>query len=101
MSSARAAMGARTSSNGPGRLGAFMQIGLPPNPVLAGPPTLGNDGTGPARIYLVSGSGPDPALRWFVRIADGRIHHVESAMPGGMTLDIDRYGEPLEIQPPV
>jgi hypothetical protein len=88
-------------NNGPGKLAAFMQMGLPPNPVVAGPPTLGNDGTGPAHVYVVSGSGPDPALRWFVRIADGRIHHVESTTPTDMTVDIDRYGEPLDIEPPM
>src|ERR1700761_8204315 len=87
----------RLSSAAAAPFGAMLNIGLPPDARVTGP-TLGNDGTGPAHVYTVVGSGPDPALQWYIRVSDERLHRLVGPGKGGtsMIMDIDDYGEAVQ-----
>jgi hypothetical protein len=67
------------------------RIVLPPNAlaVFEGNDT---DGTGPAHLYHIIYPGGSPQIRWYVRVADGRVHKI--LRPGRsavLTLAIDQY----------
>jgi hypothetical protein len=67
------------------------RIVLPPNAlaVLEGEDT---DGTGPAHLYHIIYPGGSPQIRWYVRVADGRVHKIRRPGRGAtLTLAIDQY----------
>jgi hypothetical protein len=79
------------SNAGAGRLTALGELALPPNAGVLREADA-SDGVSNAHLYHVIYPSGTPQLRWYIRVADGRLHAIRRAGKNyPVTATIDRY----------